>query len=341
MNVDRGASTLTVRVGRGTALVLLVIVPILFAAPTYDTAIMYFDAGRNLRTYVYSGFNWPSPRPEYLVDASLWIGKSYLGDRLLHRNFTFVISGNYTPTVAIANIDHEMGNWSYSAYPANPTTQHTVNSCQSSGQSENCVHFTSGFIFADSVITTSEWDEFGVLNAPMDAYTTTQYCVWLDRPFAFDDINVTYSLPLGYRAGVTYVEKTRAQFPSNIEARIPQAVGQISCFQLQVLREPLVFLPLVVYTTAPLFILYYLAAMTLITVSGRKDRLKIYAGCLFATFGYFFSLRGVMQSVVSLIDVLAILIMTIWILLEAGIFLLCQREEWLSRGSFANESDKS
>lgn len=48
---------------------------------------------------------------------------------------------------------------------------------------EKCVEYPFGFDVRFAGRTGEEWSEFGVLNAPMDRYSTVDYYFWLEHSF--------------------------------------------------------------------------------------------------------------------------------------------------------------
>jgi hypothetical protein len=191
--------------------------------------------------------------------------------------------------------------------------------CQVTAEQEKCVEYPFGFDVRFAGRTGEEWSEFGVLNAPMDRYSTVDYYFWLEHSFEFEHVELKYDLLPGYRAGIEdYSVKAIQDIPSDLSKDVPTGVSHVYHLRIVIVRDRASFFPLVLYGTLPLFILYYVGVITLMTFPRREDRLKTYVGALFATFAYFLSLRQLLQTPVSWIELLAMTGMVLWIVLEAA-----------------------
>jgi len=301
-------------------LILLIAVPILVAAPVYDSAIEYQMTASGLRTESLGQIQLQNQPPHYVADVMLSIIKHNFADTELFLNWTLSIGSmnESSPRFGIGFLDPTTDAWDTSTYSTYAMQNNSRNLCQGTSAERRCVEYGFGSGFSLASRTNREWSQFGALNAPMDKYQTLDYYFWLERSFAIQNVGLSYDLPPGYRAGVdVYSQRTLEGIPKGLLKDLPTGVDRIYSLRIIVMRDPSSFLPLVLYGTLPLIILYYVSVITFMTLDRREDRLKIFVGALFSSFAYFLSLRQLLQTPVSWIELLAMVGMVIWIGLEA------------------------
>lgn len=300
---------------------MLVVIPLLVAGPVYDMALAYLDASQNLKPYVEASGTAVDRRADFSIEANFSLGKPNFADRYLTRSIGLEISGNYTPQVSIVYLSSDHKSWESEGLNVVETAYHPGTKVCGF---DSCVTYSNLYLASRAEdYSADEWDQFGALNAPLDWYQTTVYCISLNGSYAFGPfVSLSYTLPPGYRAGIQSFVLTGNQITNDLARMIPSDQNRISCFRIAVARDPLGFLALVMYTTVPLIILWYVAVITFSSVNRRNDRLQIYVGALFASFAYFFSVRQYLQSIVTFLDVFTVAIMIVWILCEAGKLLL-------------------
>jgi hypothetical protein len=303
-------------------LILLVIVPLLIAGPICDTALAYQQKAMRLQTYVFEKLGPGALSADYSVSLLLSVVKRDFSDERLQMNFEASVSSksNSTPQVVWASQDPITETWwSSGALAYREREVNDTITCEYVAEQERCVHYPFINLAQFGSLDFTAWEEFGVLNGPMDEYSTGENYVWFDHPFDLDNMNLTYSLLSGYRAGIEdYRLTAKADLPPTVAARLPIGVNQTLSFRIAIMREPSTFLPLVLYATTPLLILYYVGVITMTTVGRREDRLKVYVGALFASFAYWLNLRSLLQTPITWIEILAMILMVVWIVLEAG-----------------------
>lgn len=301
---------------------MLFILPILLTAPAADAAINYLREtselrANGLRPHVTSAVRLQK-RPDFLLNGEVSIVKSTFTDEWLWRNFSFSISGNRTPSLYLAAL--QSSNWTVESILAVPQFHGVTSICGFNiGENQTCTRFTSVYSVRIVEQTTLDWLRFDTIYSPLDTYTTTEYCISTDGVYTFQSLDLTYDLPGGYRAGiVNFTDSPVGDLPLGLAALLSPSAQLATCFQIQFMRNPTTFLPLAVYTIAPLLTLYLVAAVTIIEIPEMKDRLQIYVGVLFAGFAYFLSLRQLLQTFISITEILVIIGMVLWIAFEAG-----------------------
>ena len=297
------------------------LLPLLVSAPMYDSALTYLESSQNLRSTIQaSGFGSMKKTVDFMVNATFSLQKSNFGDRHVTREIELSISGNYTPAVSMVYLSSYHDSWQPELVIAYSTGLFGEKICGF----DSCILYSNLYEASSGYVSsTDEWDVFGAVYAPLDWYRTTTYCMMLNGTFAFSPyVSLRYSVPQGYQAGIENLTLTGNQIPPTLAQSLGAKVSSVPCFRVDIARDPPNLLALVIYATVPLIILWYVAVIDNADVKQRKDRMGIYVGALFASFGYFLSLRQYLQSIITLLDVLTTALMVGWIAIEAVRLLL-------------------
>ena len=299
--------------------ILLVFIPLLGIAPVADRVLDYLHSAQGLREIMFGESASYTSQTAYLIRESVSVVKSNFADKSLQLLIKYSIARNYSPTLAVFDpVGYLLETSGF------PKIGNATRVCK--GQdSIDCITYSYQFETEGGWVAGGEWAEFSSAYSPFDTYATKPYCISFDRMFAVDKLSLTYSLPSGYKAGFeNYTEQVRPVSAGSSSLN-SSSFSKVSCFQIGIVRDTLPFLALAMYTTLPLLLLYFIGVLTLTSVPDLKTRLQVYVGALFSTFAYFFSLRQVLQSVLSWSEVAAMFWMTLWIMIEVVAVLMDHR----------------
>lgn len=194
-----------------------------------------------------------------------------------------------------------------------------------SGFTEGRGNQTAYFIgWNSSVGFTRHFEEYGAFSFPYDTYKTESIIIalntsGLDNTHEFDlqECFLNATVPIGFTPTISDF----AKLPNNetLSALGSSAyVGNYSAWQFSVLlmRNEQSLLLFSAYLVFPLIGVWSMLSITQFYIQEPKDRIAVFAGALIATFAYIFTFRSVAPPMITWDEVVIVVLMGAWALLE-------------------------